>query len=90
MFEPAFNRRLLASGPKKRRRQGGLSLSELMTLTVLFHQIRFRQFKGFYLGSAILILANSPGFRLLVCRFLEAFQHEIHQGIPTVKAQVAG
>ena len=40
--------------------------------------------------AAILILANSPGFRLLGCRFLEAFQHEIHQGIPTVKAQVAG
>ena len=52
VFEPAFNRRLLANGPKKRQRQGGLSLSELMTLTVLFHQLRFRQFKGFYLGYA--------------------------------------
>jgi hypothetical protein len=38
-FEPAFNRRLLANGPKKRQRRGGLSLSELMTLAVLFHPL---------------------------------------------------
>ena len=51
-FEPAFHKRLLANGSKKRRRKCELSLSELMTLTVLFHQLRFRQFKGFYLGYA--------------------------------------
>jgi len=51
-FEPAFERRLLADGAKKRRRQGELSLSELMTLAVLFHQLRFRQFKSFYLCYA--------------------------------------
>jgi len=39
---------------------------------------------------AILILTKLPGFRLRGWRFLEAFQHEIHQGIPTVEAQVAG
>jgi len=42
------------------------------------------------LHTAILILTKLPGFRLRGCRFVEAFQHEIHQGIPTVKAQVAG
>lgn len=51
-FEPAWERRLLASGVKKRRRKSELSLSELMTLAVLFHQLRFRQFKVFYLGHA--------------------------------------
>jgi transposase len=51
-FEPAWERRLLADGARKRRRQGGLSLSELMTLMVLFHQLRFRQFKSFYLHYA--------------------------------------
>jgi len=40
--------------------------------------------------AAILILTKLPGFRLRGWRFLEAFQHEIHQGIPTVEAQVAG
>jgi transposase len=51
-FEPAFERRLLADGAKKRRRPCELSLSELMTLAVLFHQLRFRQFKSFYLCYA--------------------------------------
>lgn len=48
LFEPAWERQLLTSGKKKRKRRSELSLSELMTLTVLFHQLRFRQFKIFY------------------------------------------
>jgi hypothetical protein len=55
-FEPAWNKRLLTDGQKHRRRQTRLQLSELMTLAVLFHQLRFRQFKTFYLAY--------------VCRFL--------------------
>jgi hypothetical protein len=51
-FEPAWERRLLAAGAKKRRRKTCLSLSELLTLLVLFHQLRFRQFKSFYLAYA--------------------------------------
>ncbi len=52
LFEPTWERRLLASGTKKRKRRSELSLPELMTLAVLFHQLRFRQFKSFYLGYA--------------------------------------
>jgi transposase len=51
-FEPAWEQRLLTSGAKKRKRRSELSLSELMTLAVLFHQMRFRQFKIFYLDYA--------------------------------------
>ena len=57
-FEPALERHLLEAGVKKRKRRSELSLSELMTLTVLFHQLRFRQFKSFYL--------------VYVCRHLQA------------------
>ena len=57
-FEPALERHLLETGVKKRKRRSKLSLSELMTLTVLFHQLRFRQFKNFYL--------------IYVCRHLQA------------------
>lgn len=57
-FEPVWNRHLLACGQKKRCRPGSLSLSELMTLVVLFHQVRHRQFKRFYLDY--------------VCRYLRA------------------
>src|SRR5574342_225307 len=48
-FEPAWERHQLISGVPKRRRRSALSCSELMTLIVLFHQWRFRQFKRFYL-----------------------------------------
>ena len=48
-FEPAWEQRQLTSGMQKRRRRRALSLSELMTLVILFHQLRFRQFKRFYL-----------------------------------------
>jgi len=50
-FEPLFKTRLLsATGKHKRNRATCLSLAELMTLVVLFHQIRYRQFKAFYLN----------------------------------------
>jgi len=48
-FEPALNKHLLEENKRKRQRHSGLSLSELMTLVVLFHQMRYRQFKYFYL-----------------------------------------
>jgi transposase len=51
-FEPAWEQQLLSTGAKQRKRASGLRLSELMTLTVLFHQLRFRQFKSFYLCYA--------------------------------------
>ena len=49
-FEPALERHLLEAGVKKRKRGSGLSLSELMTLTILFHQLRFRQFKTWWVS----------------------------------------
>ena len=45
-FEPEWEKHLLANGHKKRQRRASLCLSELMTLAVLFHQMRFRQFKS--------------------------------------------
>lgn len=56
VFEPEWNRHLLTSGEKKRHRTGLLSLSEMMTLVILFHQVRFRQFKRFYLDFACIFL----------------------------------
>ena len=50
VFEPVWQRHLLAMGAKWRQRPSLLSLAELMTLAILFHQLRFRQFKPLYLG----------------------------------------
>lgn len=41
---------LLGNGQVKRQRDASLSTAELITLVVLFHQIRYRQFKAFYLN----------------------------------------
>jgi len=48
-FEPAWAKRLITSGQRKRQRPASIALSELMTLITLFHQTRYRQFKMFYL-----------------------------------------
>jgi transposase len=50
VFEPILDKKALNTDVKKRRKRScSLSLAELMTLVVLFHQLRFRQFKIFYL-----------------------------------------
>lgn len=49
-FEPQLKARLLTDGKRHRSRKCTLSLPELMTLVVLFQQIRYRQFKSFYLN----------------------------------------
>ncbi len=50
-FERKMHEILLNNGSKHRRRRRStqLSLAEMMTLVVLFHQLRFSQFKVFYL-----------------------------------------
>lgn len=48
-FEPQINANLLSDGKRRRVRVTALSVAEIMTLVVLFHQLRFRQFKAFYL-----------------------------------------
>jgi len=48
-FEPLWREHLLADGLKKRRRRRKLSLSEVMTILVLFHQSGYRNLKQFYL-----------------------------------------
>lgn len=48
-FEPAWNNHLLKQETKKRNRRRSLSLSEVMTILVLFHISGYRNLKQFYL-----------------------------------------
>jgi hypothetical protein len=57
-FEPIWNRHLLALGGRKRNRRRSLSLSEVMTILILFHSSGYRNLKQFYLE--------------FVCRYLRA------------------
>jgi len=51
-FIPAWETTLLESEDKCRRRSSGLSTSEVMTILILFHRYRFRDFKTFYVQNA--------------------------------------
>jgi hypothetical protein len=47
---PQWQRLLLTNGLRKRQRPRSLSESEIMTMLILFHQLRYRDFKTFYTG----------------------------------------
>jgi hypothetical protein len=49
LFLPAWHRQLLTSGERKRRRASRLTLGEIMTILIYFHQSQYRNFKAFYL-----------------------------------------
>jgi len=49
-FEPKYNQNLIASGMKKRIKPSTMSLSEIMTIIILFHCSNYRTFKMFYTG----------------------------------------
>jgi hypothetical protein len=48
VFEPQWQGLLLSDGGKRRNRARSLSLSEIMTILVSFHQQSYRNFKHFY------------------------------------------
>jgi len=47
-FLPIWEKKLISEGSKKRRRAGQLSISEIMTILIYFHQSRYRNFKAYY------------------------------------------
>ena len=49
VFLPAWHRQLLTSGERCRQRAGRLTLSEILTILIVFHQSQYRPFKAFYL-----------------------------------------
>ena len=47
-FLPSFQAQMVACGQCQRHRARSLSISEIMTLLILFHQSHYRDFKAFY------------------------------------------
>lgn len=73
-YMPLWEQRLLSAGIKKRNRPGRLSASEIMTIFIVFHQIRFRDFKAYYLFYAQKhLLTYFPGL-VSYNRFVELLQ----------------
>ena len=50
-FEPHWHPRLLTQGAHPRQREATLTLSEVMTIEVAFHESGYRTFKDFSLRS---------------------------------------
>jgi transposase len=48
VFLPCWEQKLMQDGSKKRRRAGELSISEVMTIIIHFHQSHYRDFKTYY------------------------------------------
>jgi transposase len=48
IFLPVWEQKLIFEGSKKRRRAGQLSVSEIMTIIIYFHQAHYRNFKAYY------------------------------------------
>jgi hypothetical protein len=70
-FLPFWNHHLLASGKKQRQRGRSLTISEIMTILIAFHQSHYRDFKAYYIEQ---VLKNwRPEFPGLVSytRFVE-------------------
>ena len=48
LFEPVWSQQQLTSGEKKRQRARSLTISEIMTILIAFHQSHYRDFKAYY------------------------------------------
>lgn len=70
-FEPDWRAQRIASGLKQRNRCCRMSLSEILTITVHFHQSGYRTFKQYYEDYVCVRLASDFPRRVSYTRFLE-------------------
>jgi hypothetical protein len=52
-FLPILSQRLLSSGAQQRQRSRSLTVSEIMTILIAFHQSHYRDFKAYYLEQVV-------------------------------------
>jgi hypothetical protein len=71
MLLPKLLQLRLASGPVQRQRDRSLTISEIMTILILFHQSHYRHFKAFYSEYVLVHLRSEfPGL-VSYTRFVE-------------------
>jgi hypothetical protein len=71
VFLPRHKKRLLSSGAIQRQRARSLSISEVMTILIHFHQSHYRNFKAYYCEYVLSHLRNEfPGL-VSYSRFVE-------------------
>jgi len=84
-FEPRWERELIASGQRHRRRATRLHPAEILTILILFQQSGYRTFKGFYtqhvqvhLRQEFPALLSYPRFVALMPRYLVPLAIYLH------------
>src|SRR5262245_48360258 len=70
-FESWWERELLASGRRRRRRATRLHPAEILTILILFQQSGYRTFKGFYTQQVQTTLRHEFPVLLSYTRFVE-------------------
>jgi len=70
-FIPQWERQLIESGEKQRRRSSQMSSSEIITIIILFHLSGFRNFKQFYRGYVCCHLNHAFPHAVSYTRFVE-------------------
>ena len=70
-FEPRFNQMLIGDGTRQRDKPRAMSLSEVMTILVLFHVSGFRNLKTFYTGFVCCYLRREFPHLSSYSRFVE-------------------
>jgi hypothetical protein len=70
-FEPVWERELLASGQRRRRRATRLPPAEILTILILFQQSGYRTFKGFYTQHVRVALRQEFPHTVSYSRFVE-------------------
>lgn len=76
-FESNQHQQRLSNGSKKRNRLGKMSLSEMMTIMIHFHQIGYRNFKTFYLLHVWRHLRSEFPKLVSYTRFVQLMPHLI-------------
>ena len=71
VFEPEWVTHQMIDGEKKRNRQCSLSLSEILTICIHFHQVRYRDFKTYYTTHVMRYLGSDFPNLVSYGRFVE-------------------
>ena len=69
-FEPKFKEHLIQDG-RKRNRFPEMSISEMMTIMIIFHQSGYRNFKGFYQSHVQIHLKKEFPILVSYSRFIQ-------------------
>lgn len=77
VFIPQWQTQLLEDGSRKRRRDGRMSISEIMTVVIGFHMSHHRDFKNYYTGYVSVFYKKAFPDLLSYTRFLEVMPRTI-------------